>query len=128
MTFNSTTAASYVAIGIVFITIAFMGAGPVTDGDLWWQMAYGRFMVENRTLIPDHSVFSWTFASNTQIYNAWIAELALYWIHAVAGLPGLFALRYLAMMFPVVLLIWVGKGSIAKTEVAPILRTPNSVP
>ena len=92
-----------------------MGAGPVTDGDLWWQMAYGRFMVENRTLIPDHSVFSWTFASNTQIYNAWIAELALYWIHAVAGLPGLFALRYLAMMFPVVLLIWVGKGSIART-------------
>ncbi len=112
MTFKLTSVASLVAILVALITVGFMGAGPVTDGDLWWQMAYGRYFVENRTLIPDHSIFSWTLASNAQIYCAWIAELALYGIYQIAGLPGLFALRYAVMLLPMLLLYWVGKNNV----------------
>ncbi|MGW8320964.1 MAG: hypothetical protein ACWGSD_05360, partial [Thermodesulfobacteriota bacterium] len=45
---------------IVLLTLAIRYAEPVRDGDLWWQMAYGRYLIEHRTLIPDHTAFTWT--------------------------------------------------------------------
>ena len=77
------------ATGVLLLCLAgFIYAEPVMDGDLWFHLAYGRFMVENRTLVPDHTVFSWTPADNATIYCAWIPEITLYAIHAWAGWQG----------------------------------------
>jgi hypothetical protein len=72
-------------------------AQPILDGDLFWQMAYARQMLERHTLILDHITFSWTPASNRMIYCAWVSELFLYGLWNLAGLAGLFAFRYLCV-------------------------------
>ena len=72
-------------------------AKPVDDGDLWWQMAYGHYMLENGTLIPDHTIYSWTPTQGSNIYCAWIGEIVLYCLYTLGGLPILFFLRYLVV-------------------------------
>ena len=32
-------------------------AQPVTDGDLFWHLAYAAQMLESRTLVPDHTLY-----------------------------------------------------------------------
>ncbi len=92
------------AAGVLLLCLAgFIYAEPVMDGDLWFHLAYGRFMVENSTLVPDHTVFSWTPADNATIYCAWIPEITLYAIHAWGGLAGLFALKYACLLIFLVL-------------------------
>ena len=89
-----------VLCSVVVGTMAVRFAEPVKDADLWWQMAYGRDMIANRTLVPDHTAYSWSPTSNDTIYCAWLAETALYLIHQAGGMPLLFAFRYLCMLVP----------------------------
>ena len=86
---------------IVLITLAFRYALPVRDGDLWWHMLYGKYFLENGTLIADHTIFSWTTTTNDTIYVTWLPDIFLYLLHKAAGLPGIFAFRYLCMLVPV---------------------------
>jgi tetratricopeptide (TPR) repeat protein len=69
-------------------------AEPVKDGDVWFHMAYGRYMLEHHTLIPDHTIYSWTHADNSTIYCAWIPEIILYLVYKMGGLSALFTLKY----------------------------------
>jgi hypothetical protein len=94
------------ALGLlVLLTLAIRYTEPVRDGDLWWQMAYGRYLVEHRTLVTDHTAFSWTPAQNSTIYCAWLAEIFLYLFHTAGGLPVLFAFRYACLLL-FVLAVW----------------------
>lgn len=88
-------------IGALLILIAFRFAEPVGDGDLFWQMAYGKYLLANRTLIPDHTIYSWTPADNPYIYCSWFAEIVLYLMYQLGGLPLLFAFRYAMVLFTV---------------------------
>jgi tetratricopeptide (TPR) repeat protein len=80
---------------VVLGTIVLVYAEPLTDGDIWFHLAYGRYFFENHTIIPDHSIFSWTPADNTQIYCAWIPESIFYLLFKGGDLYLLYALRYL---------------------------------
>ncbi len=79
------------------LTAAIYYATPVDDGDLWWQMAYGKYVLEHGTLVPDHTIYSWTPTKGDTIYCAWVGEVFLYLSYTLGGLPLLFALRYLAI-------------------------------
>lgn len=79
-------------------------AEPVSDADLFWQMAYGRYMVEHMTLVPDHTIYSWTPSTNATIYCAWVAEIVFYGLYSMAGLPLLFAFRYACILLTLWLL------------------------
>ncbi len=68
---------------------------PVMDTDLWFHMAYGRQMLENRSLILDHTAFSWTATDGSLIYCAWLMQLLLYGLYSIGGLPLLFVFSYL---------------------------------
>ncbi len=83
---------------LVLITLAFRYALPVRDGDLWWHMLYGQYFLEHKTLIADHTIFSWTPATNDTIYCTWLPDIFLYLLHKYIGLPGIFAFRYLCML------------------------------
>ncbi|MBS2038982.1 hypothetical protein JST97_28625 [bacterium] len=83
--------------------VAIRFAEPVGDGDLFWQMAYGKYMLANHTLIPDHTIYSWTPADNPYIYCSWVAEISLYLMHQLGGLPMLFAFRYAVIAFTILL-------------------------
>ena len=90
---------------LVLLTLGIRYAEPVRDGDLWWQMAYGRYLIENRTLIPDHTAFTWTPTRSDALYCAWMSEIALYLLYRVGDLPLLFAFRYLCLLI-FVLAVW----------------------
>ena len=84
---------------ILFLAVVFIRyAEPVKDGDIWFHMAYGRYMLENHTLVPDHAVYSWTPAVNSQIYCAWLPEIILYLLYTAGGLPAFFVLRYACIL------------------------------
>lgn len=83
---------------ITLITIVFRYAIPVRDGDLWWHMAYGKYFLENRTIIADHTVFSWTPTSNETIYCSWLSDIFFYLVYQVSDLAGLFAFRYACIL------------------------------
>jgi hypothetical protein len=90
---------------LVLLTLGARFAEPVRDGDLWWQMAYGRYLIEHSTLIADHTVFTWTPADASVIYCAWISEIFLYLLHQLGGLPALFSFRYFCLLI-FVLAVW----------------------
>ncbi len=79
----------------VLATIVIRYAEPIDDGDIWFHLAYGRYLLGNNTLIPDHSIFSWTHTDNSQIYCAWIPEIIFYLLYKAGGMYPLYALRYL---------------------------------
>ncbi len=84
---------------ILLATLFIRYALPVRDGDLFWQMEYGKYLLENRTLVPDHTIYSRTPTDDGVIYCAWIGEIALYLMHKIGGLPLLFAFRYFCILF-----------------------------
>ena len=83
--------------GFGAVVLALVYAEPLQDGDLFWHMAYAEQMLDQGTLIPDHSIYSWMPASNRTIYCAWLAELALLGLWNLFGSAGLFVLRYLVV-------------------------------
>jgi len=80
-------------------------AQPVTDGDLFWHLAYAAQMLESRTLVPDHTLYSWMPAGHSTIYCAWLAQLVLHALWVGTGLTGLFVLRY-AVVAGIAALYW----------------------
>jgi len=107
-------AAAIVLPVVVLLTFAVLFALPVHDGDLWWQMAYGRQMLANRTLVPDHTAFTWTPTEGETIYCAWLSEILLYLAYQLGRLPLLFALRYACMaVLPFVIWRAARRGGVA---------------
>jgi tetratricopeptide (TPR) repeat protein len=81
---------------VIVLAVMFIAyAEPVKDGDLWFHMAYARYMVENHTLILDHTIFSWTPTQGDEVYCCWLPELILYALYLKAGLMALFVVKYL---------------------------------
>lgn len=70
----------------------------MADGDLFWQMCYGRYLWEHKTLIPDHAMFSWSRAGNEVIYCAWTAEILFDRLYQIAGLTTIYVFRYLILL------------------------------
>jgi len=92
---KSYTRSVFSIIAAFFFIIVFIRyAEPIKDGDIWFHMAYGRYMVEHHTLIPDHTIYSWTPADNNTIYCAWIPEIILYLLYQAGGIPALFVFKY----------------------------------
>lgn len=77
------------------MTFVVMSSGPIEDGDLWFHLEYGEYFLDHHTLIPDHSLYSWTPADKSAIYCAWISETILYLLNKLGGLSALYTLRYL---------------------------------
>ncbi len=92
---------------LLFIAAAlFIGnTRPIDDGDTWWHMQYGKYMLENKTLIPNHSLYTWTPASNDTVYCAWIPEIILYALYSAYGFYSLYAVKYALAVFALALFI-----------------------
>ncbi len=79
---------------LVLVMVAVRYALPLRDGDTWYHILYGRYFWENKTLIANHTIFSWTPSLNKTIYCAWLSELFFFFYHKVTGLTGLIIFRY----------------------------------
>ncbi len=92
--------------GVFIVLVILMSVSAPLDGDLWWQMEYGRQILETGSLRSDHTIYSWTKSSNALIYCAWIAQVVLFIIHDNFGMLGLNLFRVLILSTPI-LLCWV---------------------
>lgn len=59
-------------------------AWPIVPSDFWWQLAYGRWIVENGS-IPAVDYFSYTRAGEPYFDQPWLAQIIMYWIYRIGG-------------------------------------------
>ena len=90
----------YFLIGLNIVIFVVSYAQPLKDGDIWWHMLYGEYFLHHKTLIADHTLFSWTPSSNNTIYCTWLPDIIFYLLYAQFGLPALFIFRYMCMLLP----------------------------
>jgi hypothetical protein len=103
--------AFFVMCLVTFGTAFYYCSVPVAgDSDLWWHMAIGRDLVSQHTLIPDHSVYTWTDVDPEHpIYNTWLPQILFYEVHRFFGVAGLQVFRY-AMIFSVLSILFLTLG------------------
>jgi len=65
-------------------------AGSAPPNDLWWHLRAGEWILAHGT-IPRVDLFSYTQAGSPWIYQAWLSEVFLAWLHGVGGMPLLVA-------------------------------------
>jgi tetratricopeptide (TPR) repeat protein len=102
-----------VALLAVFVlsALATRYAEPVNDGDIWFHLSYGRYLLENHTVIPDHTVFSWTPTQNKTIYCTWLSDIVFFLLFKAGGLNMLYAFRYLVIVIFIALALTFSRGS-----------------
>jgi len=96
---------AWLVAALAVAVAVFLATLPVQDSDLWYHLAYARQMLQSGTLVSDHSDFSFTPTSTAIIYCAWVAQLVFYGLYEWAGLPALFAFRYVVLIG--IVLSWV---------------------
>ena len=79
---------------VAAVTLAVQLARPIVASDIWWHMVLGRLFLETGSLIPDHSIFTWSPATSYHVYNSWLADVILVLIYERTGVGGLILLRY----------------------------------
>ncbi len=67
-----------------FAALYVVAVRPVTDNDVWWHLATGRYILATGT-IPSHDVFSYSARSHTWITHEWLTEVVLYWLQSHGG-------------------------------------------
>lgn len=82
---------------LTLVIVAFRYAIPLKDGDIWFHILYGEYCWQNKTLIPDHTLYSWTPTQQTHIYCTWLSDIFFYFYYKISGVTGLFALRYICI-------------------------------
>lgn len=64
---------------------------PVTDNDVWWHLATGRYILATGT-VPHQDVYSALAQGRPWIAHEWLTEVILYWVQVHAGYGTLMAL------------------------------------
>lgn len=79
---------------LLFVAIVSLAAVPPIDPDLWWHLANGRLIVATGS-IPHVDVYSFSAVGQPWVMHEWLADLGMYGLFKLAGLPllvGLFAM------------------------------------
>jgi hypothetical protein len=74
----------------LFAAIFSMAAVPPLDPDLWWHLANGRLMVSTGS-IPHVDAYSFSAVGHPWVMHEWLADLAVYLLYRLGGLPWLVA-------------------------------------
>src|SRR2546427_11345869 len=75
---------------LLFTAIFSLAAVPPLDPDLWWHLANGRLMLATGS-IPHVDLYSFSAAGHLWVMHEWVADLAMYLLYRVGGLPWLVA-------------------------------------
>ncbi len=68
----------------LFTALLATGATPITDPDLWWHLATGRYIVETHS-IPHKDVFSYTASDHKWITHEWLTEVGMIGLYRQGG-------------------------------------------
>lgn len=75
---------------LLFVAIFSLAAVPPLDPDLWWHLANGRLIATTGGL-PHTDVYSFTAVGHLWVMHEWLADLAMYGLYSMGGLPLLVA-------------------------------------
>jgi hypothetical protein len=75
---------------LVFTAIFSMAAVPPLDPDLWWHLSNGRLMLAIGS-IPHADLYSFSAAGHPWVVHEWLADLGMYLLFQLGGLPWLVA-------------------------------------
>ena len=81
---------SLVARWLLFVAIFSLAAVPPVDPDLWWHLANGRLIVATGS-VPHADVYSFSALGQPWVMHEWLADLAMYLLQQLGGLPLLVA-------------------------------------
>jgi len=81
------TARRVLVIGL-WVALFVMAARPISDPDLWWHLATGRYIVQTRS-IPHHDVFSFTVPDHKWITHEWLTQVGMIGLYNLGGLSAL---------------------------------------
>ncbi len=73
---------------LLFTSIFVMAAQEVTNTDLWWHLASGRYIWERRG-VPLYDPFSHTAFGRRWIDHSWLSQVVIYGVYRAAGFGGL---------------------------------------
>jgi len=76
---------------LLFAAVFSLAAVPPLDSDLWWHLANGRLIVTTGS-IPHVDVYSFSAAGQPWVMHEWLADLAMYLLYQLGGLPSLVAI------------------------------------
>lgn len=71
---------------LAFCAVFSLAAVPPLDPDLWWHLANGRLLLALRGW-PHGDVYSFTAAGQPWVMHEWLADLLMYGVFRVGGLP-----------------------------------------
>lgn len=97
--------------GVVFLALFAMAARVPLSPDLWWHLAAGRAMAESHQVLRA-DIFSHTVTGKpwTDVY--WLAQVVMYGLHRLGGLPALMLATALAVTLAFVPLARVLRGNL----------------
>ncbi len=97
---------------------------PVPPYDVWWQLAMGRLIVQTGG-IPTHDVFSFTQAGQPYYDQPWLAQILMYGLHRVGGVPLLLVVQaaLVSLAYAILLRLCVLRTGAANLSVALLLLT-----
>lgn len=90
---------------------------PIMPNDFWWHLATGR-VIAHTGQIPTADAWSWTQQGQPYFNQPWLAQLAMYAVHSVGGVPLLAVLQTLVIGGSFALLHRVCRQEGAGTRVA----------
>ena len=76
---------------LLFAAVFSLAAVPPLDPDLWWHLANGRLIVTTAS-IPHVDVYSFSAAGQPWVMHEWLADLVMYLLYQLGGLPALVAI------------------------------------
>lgn len=95
---------------LLFVAVFSLAAVPPVDPDLWWHLANGRLMAATAS-IPHADVYSFTAAGQPWVMHEWLADLGMYGLFRLGGLPLLVGTFALVVTAAAVCLYWLLRRS-----------------
>jgi tetratricopeptide (TPR) repeat protein len=90
---------------LLVVHLALLGFYPVVSEDTPWHVKQGELYVTTMSL-PDQDPFAFTTAGREWIKFSWAADILLYLVFRMGGLPGLALFRLLMLFVIVGVLYW----------------------
>ena len=81
---------------LLFVAILSLAAVPPLDPDLWWHLANGR-LIATTASIPHVDLYSFSAAGQAWVMHEWLADLGMYGLYQLGGLPLLVAIAALVV-------------------------------
>lgn len=72
----------------VFAYVFFLASRPVSDGDFWFHLKTGEYILQTHS-VPRTDIFSFTAFGRAWVTHEWLAEVIFYAVYSRLGLNGL---------------------------------------